>query len=233
MQTQTCSSGAIKEVSAARILLGISLVGLGLAQAYPKWLGGWWSFVLSNIVFFAQTVWPFWRAGKIAALRPLAKMSIFPTAKEWAAGVRLVLPWVLPTFCAFSGYCWISSSCTLGYRFENGLSDVSRFAYFMFDQIFGIALVEEIFYRGYVQTVWQQAFPAYSAFYVDVQVNIWFALAHMVGTWNWSRLLTVFPGMLFSYAFRREGIWVAVLVHAFCNGLSFGFSEHWCNWGHE
>jgi len=78
-----------------------------------------------------------------------------------------------------------------------------------------VAVSEEIFYRGYVQTQLLKQWPIVLVFIVT---NLFFALGHFVGDYNFARLLPFFPGLLFSFlAFRSDSIFGAVLFHGLCN----------------
>jgi membrane protease YdiL (CAAX protease family) len=81
-----------------------------------------------------------------------------------------------------------------------------------------IALSEELFYRGYIQTRLLKQWPVVAVFVVT---NAFFAFGHFIGDYNFARLLPFFPGLLFSYlAYRSKSIAPAVLYHGICNIFS-------------
>lgn len=97
--------------------------------------------------------------------------------------------------------------------------------YEVITQIFVVALPEEIFYRGFLQSALMRTFPArgHRAWLMGTAViltNIIFALGHVASTLNPMRLLTFFPGLLFSYlVLRNKSLLSAILFHAACNIL--------------
>ncbi len=96
----------------------------------------------------------------------------------------------------------------------------------LFLQTFAIALPEEFFYRGFLQNSLLKKWPNRTFLgplplgQAIIITNIMFALSHFVAAFNPLRLLTFFPGLLFSYlAFRRGSLISPILFHAFCNLL--------------
>jgi len=94
------------------------------------------------------------------------------------------------------------------------------------DQLFVVALPEELFYRGYLQTrlghafgkgrAWLLGAPAGAAFWLT---QLLFALGHLGELHPW-RLAVFFPSILFGWLRERTGsIGAGILVHAFCNLL--------------
>lgn len=82
-------------------------------------------------------------------------------------------------------------------------------------QIFAVALPEEFFYRGFLQSSLQQKWPAGFSIIIT---NIFFALGHFVGNLDPTRLLTFFPGLIFSWlVYRYRSLVSAILFHAVFN----------------
>jgi len=101
-----------------------------------------------------------------------------------------------------------------------------RFFYEIILQIFVVAVPEEIFYRGFLQSALLKKWPNQRFFLgfpmgrAIIFTNLIFALAHFFGPFSAIRLLTFFPGLLFSYlAFKNKSIFSAILFHALCNLL--------------
>jgi len=100
-----------------------------------------------------------------------------------------------------------------------------RFPEWVIDQIFVVALPEEFFYRGYLQTRLRDAWPSGpiflgarlgKAFWVTA---VLFALGHLAIFEVW-RLAVFFPALLFGWMRERSGSVVgAALVHASANLL--------------
>ena len=89
-----------------------------------------------------------------------------------------------------------------------------------------VSLPEEVFYRGYMQSRLNQAFPK-RVNLLSARVGIgWvytsllFALGHFVISLRMEALATFFPGLLFGWLRERTGsILASTAFHALCNGL--------------
>lgn len=83
-------------------------------------------------------------------------------------------------------------------------------------QVLGVALPEEIFFRGFVlPSLHHRRQPAI------VLAAGAFALAHWLFEWDAARLLTFFPGLIFGWQRTRRGSIVGcVALHAACNVFS-------------
>jgi len=90
-------------------------------------------------------------------------------------------------------------------------------------QLLVVALPEELFYRGFMQTAWAKA-PGRSIRVLGAELGpgflrtqVLFALGHLVVLQPW-RLGTFFPGLLFGWLRARTGTLAApVLFHALSN----------------
>lgn len=101
-------------------------------------------------------------------------------------------------------------------------------------QLFVIALPEEAFFRGFVQTRLERAWPARrkllgvpfgAAIVVSSAI---FALAHLLTHPHPARLAVFFPSLLFGWLRSRTGgIGAAVVFHAGCNLLSHTLRSSW------
>lgn len=106
-------------------------------------------------------------------------------------------------------------------HFEFRLPD--RFAEWMIDDLFVVALPEELFYRGYLQTRLRDAWPQGRLFLgARLGPAFWitallFALGHLAIFAVW-RLGVFFPALLFGWMRERSGSIVgAALMHAASN----------------
>ncbi|MEW6443948.1 MAG: CPBP family intramembrane glutamic endopeptidase [bacterium] len=88
----------------------------------------------------------------------------------------------------------------------------------------GVALPEEVFYRGYMQSRLNTALPgrvrllAASVGVGWLYTALLFALGHFLIAHRLERLATFFPGLLFGWLRERTGSIVApTLVHGLCN----------------
>lgn len=105
-------------------------------------------------------------------------------------------------------------------------------------QIIAIALPEEMFYRGYLQSELQRRWPPRrpglggNLGLAVVVTSLIFALGHLVTVPHPARLSVFFPSLLFGWLRARTGgIGASVLFHAACNllalylGRGYGFFE--------
>lgn len=102
----------------------------------------------------------------------------------------------------------------------------NRFGEWVIDQLFVVALPEEFFYRGYIQTRLRDAWPGgRKLFGVRLGGAFWltallFALGHLAIFEVW-RLGVFFPALLFAWMREKTNSVVgAALFHAFCNLLA-------------
>ncbi len=101
-----------------------------------------------------------------------------------------------------------------------------RFALLALNQLLVVALPEELFYRGWMQTSWAASGPRRAVRLLGADLGrgflatqALFALGHLVRLQPW-RLGTFFPGLLFGWLRARTGDLAApVLVHALSNLL--------------
>ena len=99
----------------------------------------------------------------------------------------------------------------------------ARFGEWVVDQLFVVALPEEFFYRGFLQTRLKDAWPRGIRIF-GIRVGpaflltaVLFALGHLAIFQVW-RLGVFFPALLFGWMRERTGtVAGAALFHAFCN----------------
>ncbi len=105
-------------------------------------------------------------------------------------------------------------------------------------QVVAIALPEEMFYRGYLQSALERRWPPRSSWFGGhvglalVVTSAIFALGHLVTVPHPARLSVFFPSLLFGWLRARTGgIGASVLFHAACNllalylGRGYGFFQ--------
>jgi uncharacterized protein len=159
------------------------------------------------------------------------------TWRAWERGVRVGLAacaLIFPVFfLAFLGYGrllshlpeWVAhllAPYAQPPRFRFRLPD--RFALLALSQFLVVALPEELFYRGWMQTRWAASDPGRQRRVLGADLGrgfLWtqalFALGHLVVLQPW-RLATFFPGLLFGWLRARTGDLAApVVVHALSN----------------
>lgn len=91
-------------------------------------------------------------------------------------------------------------------------------------QVLVIALPEETFFRGYVQTRFQQIFkPRWRLFGAHlgwgwILTSVVFALAHSIIQYQWWHFAIFFPSLLFGFLREKtDGLLAPILCHAFSN----------------
>lgn len=135
-------------------------------------------------------------------------------ATAWAVGVALV---VLPPFWIGWVHFWKPaasfSAASLGSVGDDALG-----------QVLVIALPEEAFYRGYLQSalddVWRPRLRVLGAELGPslLVTSTLFALGHLATELDANRLAVFFPALLFGWLrARTKGIGASVVLHALCN----------------
>ena len=156
--------------------------------------------------------------------RRLARDSL--RALAWAVGLASV---VFPPFWIGWLYWWKPESSFAPADFAVVRDDA-------LPQLLAIALPEEAFYRGYLQSALDDAWPArLKVLGARVGPSILvtsalFALGHVATEFHPNRLGVFFPSLVFGWLrARTDGIGACVFFHAFCNlfadyiAKSYGF----------
>jgi membrane protease YdiL (CAAX protease family) len=141
---------------------------------------------------------------------------------------------VLPCFALlFAGYAWLLprlspelAGAITPYHWPGHLAIrlPPGFALQIVLQLLVVAIPEELFYRGWVQTSWARAAPERGLRFLGARLGagfLWtqllFAAGHLVVLQPW-RLATFFPGLWFGWLRERHGNVVAPAVaHALSN----------------
>jgi len=130
----------------------------------------------------------------------------------------LLLPWLL----AFHAYETLFLGAEFVFRLppENWTKLLENVAY----NIFYVAIAEEFFYRGYVQTRLNEVFPKRFQFGgITYGHSLWitslfFAFGHSLVSVQWWHFSIFFPSLLFGLMRERTGgVVAAAFLHAFCN----------------
>lgn len=148
----------------------------------------------------------------------LAKLvRTFSKALGWAALCALV---VFPPF--WFGYQWWFQP-TRPFTFAPAADPLDELA----GQVFAVALPEELFYRGYLQSAFDHALPSRvkilgAAVGPGLLIaSAIFAVGHVLTTPNPTRLAVFFPALLFGWLrCKTGGVGASVLFHALCNLFS-------------
>jgi membrane protease YdiL (CAAX protease family) len=205
------------------------------------WLPGIWSANLVGLLFFAATYFLVLRRdahtifrhglslGGLFEPEPLSWRRMAKdtgSALKWSAAASLVF---LPAFAL--GYAWWWQPRN-SYHFTLGDAPVSD----MVTQVVAVALPEEMFYRGYLQSELEKAWRPVTSGWLRgmgaavIVTSVIFALGHLVTIPHAARLAVFFPSLAFGWLRTRTGgIGASVLFHAFCNlfalnlGRGYGF----------
>lgn len=163
-------------------------------------------------------------------LRGLARdlYRALPDAGRQVVAAVLVAAVVLPPF-ALGFWLWRRPDHPFAFSWgEQPLESAAA-------QLLVVALPEETFFRGYVQTRLTDAFPAnrklgpvaLSFGAVLIQAAM-FGAVHIVSDLDPSRLATVFPGLLFGVVRAwRGGIGACIVLHALCNLFASTLARGW------
>jgi len=162
---------------------------------------------------------------------PLAPLRIardVGAAVLWALGLALIF---LPPF--WLGFLWWWHIKTPFH-----LPRLSSLAGDFSGQLLVIALPEEAFYRGYLQSaldeVWKPRFRVLGAELGPglLVTSALFALGHLCTEFNAARLAVFFPSLAFGFLrSRSRGVGAGLVFHALCNlfasylGQSYGFAR--------
>ncbi len=148
------------------------------------------------------------------------------TALLWALGAALLL---LPPF--WLGFLWWWR-IRVPFHAPSSSSLLSDF----WGQLLVIALPEEAFYRGYLQSALDEVYrPRWRVLGAELGPGLLltsalFALGHLCTEFNAARLAVFFPSLVFGYLrARTRGVGAGLIFHALCNlfasylGQSYGF----------
>ena len=137
-------------------------------------------------------------------------------------GVVVISAIVFPLFAlGFHGWMTVMGHAPRGFRVPDDLLE------FWAKNTLLIALPEELFYRGFLETRLERWWPTKrSVLGIPLGRTVFlasalFALGHFLGEYNPARLGPFFPAFLFSALTRRGGsIMGAVIFHGLCNTFS-------------
>jgi membrane protease YdiL (CAAX protease family) len=158
-----------------------------------------------------------WRAwGRGAGIALAVAAVVFPLFAAGFAAYAALLP-VLPEGLARALAPYVGAP-RLALRLPEGLALLVPI------QLLVVALPEELFYRGFVETAWARTAPTRGVTVLGARLGagfLWtqalFALGHLVVLQPW-RLGTFFPGLLFGWLRERTGGLAApIVLHALSN----------------
>jgi membrane protease YdiL (CAAX protease family) len=160
------------------------------------------------------------------SLARLARESVLSVL--WASGLALIF---LPAFWRGFVWWWHVRTPFHSARLNSLGSEFSG-------QLLVIALPEEAFYRGYLQSALDEAWrPRVRVLGAELGPSILvtsalFAAGHLTTEFNIGRLAVFFPALAFGWLrARTRGVGAGIVFHALCNlfasylGQSYGFSR--------
>lgn len=170
---------------------------------------------------------------------------IMPTVKNWLLPIWLALI-IFPIFTL--GYLlfwgWLNSLLRSGHAtfsimtlLKQGLPpafpNATEVAKIFIVQLIWVAIPEEIFFRGYMQTKMHDKYPkglnilGVKFGWAIVITSALFAAGHVVTKPNIARLAVFFPSLIFGWLRERtNSVFPTALFHALCNTLT-GSLEWW------
>lgn len=175
---------------------------------------GWGAYGLPWDGLTDPRTWRAWARGAAVALGVAAV--VFPAFAVAFAGFGALLP-ALPGGLA-RALAPYAGAPRFAFRLPDGLPLLALV------QLLVVALPEELFYRGFVQTAWARTAPERGVTVLGARLGagfLWtqllFAAGHLVVLQPW-RLGTFFPGLLFGWLRARTGSLAApVVLHALSN----------------
>ena len=155
-----------------------------------------------------------------------------------ARDVSRALLWALGLAAIFLPPFWIGFLWWWHIRTPFHLPRLGSLASDLSGQLLVIALPEEAFYRGYLQSALDEVWkPRWRVLGAELGPSLLvtsalFALGHLCTEFNAARLAVFFPSLVFGYLrSRSRGIGAGLVFHALCNlfasylGQSYGFAR--------
>lgn len=145
--------------------------------------------------------------------------------KNWKKEILFAAALMLIVFPPFiiGNHFW--QSWVVGGRYAFALP-AGSIAYLILEHTLFIALPEEFFYRGWMQTVFTRRFPAKLKIWggdfgwVIILTSALFAIGHLAAIPSPFRLAVFFPSLLFCWIRAKRGSLIApILFHGACNVL--------------
>lgn len=146
------------------------------------------------------------------------------TFERWRADLAVVLAWaaIVTVPFAIGHHYWQSVLFHRSFHFRLPADLLES----ILVQVLVVGLSEELYFRGYLQGLWEQVLPARRRLFgvpfggAILISSAVFALAHFVGEYRPDRLGPFFPALLFGWMrTRNRSVIGAILFHAYCNLL--------------
>jgi membrane protease YdiL (CAAX protease family) len=160
------------------------------------------------------------------------------SAKRIAREVGVALFWALLLALVFFPPFWLGFLVWWHVETPFHLARLSSLAGDFSGQLLVIALPEEAFYRGYLQSALDEVWkPRWHVLGAELGPGLFassalFALGHLCTEFNATRLAVFFPSLAFGVLrSRTRGVGAGIVFHALCNvfasylGQSYGFAR--------
>lgn len=177
--------------------------------------------VLYTLAAVAQLYFPLWWVGR----EGLDGRAVGLDESRWKQDLRWALLFCAITFIpyAIGHHFWWTE--VFHRRFEWALPE--RLPNLVLTHFLGVALPEEVFYRGFIQPRMAERFTkrwnflgASLGWEIPITSAL-FALGHFAGEYDPTRLAPFFPGLVFGFLRAKTGtVYGAVAFHALSNILS-------------
>ncbi len=195
---------------------------LEVIKDIARFTGGSVATALYTLAALVQLYYPLWRLGQVAA-DPEAEVGLRRRSLRLDLGLAACLAAI--TFVPFAIGHHFYWTALQGYRVLPGLPPEP--VTLVLTHLIGVALPEEVFYRGFVQPRLIPLMPRrFRVFGAEVGWEVpltsaIFALGHVAGEYDPTRLGPFFPGLLFGWLRARTGtVYGAIVFHAASNVLS-------------
>lgn len=192
----------------------LAISAAAIMQRGGVFSGGTLSTITTIVLIYVPLAWIFWRK---LDLRPLGV-----TLERAGYGLKIFALFTLATLPVFyvGNHFW--ETLVLKHHFRFAMPD--GFWTIVVGEILAVALPEEFFYRGYLQSRLEEgSTPRFKALGVRfgwgfLTASVLFALAHTLVTPAWWHVGIVLPALAFGWLRLKTGsILAPVLFHAACN----------------
>ena len=238
-------TNALREVFLTYAVAFLGTAALGFASPFHPWLGEL-AAVGTALLFFALALRAARKEPGGAERFGIDLGRIVDPGEHADEGLFRALRNALPSGLREAGFAFglaalVFPPFIVGFYFWHQptrafqLSAPGDLASFVVGQFLMVALSEEAFFRGFVQTRLHDAWKPNRTI-LGAQLNVrvlvvqaaLFALVHIATGWQLDRLATFFPGLVFGWMrAKRGGIGAALGFHALCNILADFLVRGW------
>ncbi len=212
-------------IEALLVLFGLMfLFRLGNSQRHLPILNDYLSLIVGLFLLYA----PFLHV----SLRKIDIVFFERSFRQVLYSLRIFIIFSLIVFSLFLVAAHVYQTLLLGLRFEPNLFSrnmESLTAYAVLYQILMVALPEEVFFRGYLQSILVKRYSkkitvlpigGLAISQAVVITSVLFALSHSIIAWQWWHFAIFFPSLAFGFLREKtNGLLAPILFHSCCNLL--------------